>query len=131
MKITSAQVPTIVFRKGTEVVALGADGAVSAALNANVADGYVHRIYQEGNTKTHISHPEVNVWYTVIIQVPQKISSYLFGVLEDSYIPSTSTLYFRNIRFLNDLEENITSQPSGSDLALDNQAIISNMHLNK
>lgn len=123
-------IPTIVFRYGNGVVGFGHNSA--DYLGAKLFDGYVHRTLQAG-TQTAVS-AQAGMWLTIIIKNPRSYNGYLFGVLNvnNENVPSHLGVYFRNIRFLNTLEESIVKDaPSVNDFAPDNTRVLSNMNVTR
>ena len=100
----TTQVPYIIFNNNG--IKLASDGAV--LLNGDkVAQGYIHRKYFRDDMSAYdTGAAQQGFWYTYIMQNPTQIKDWLFGVITPStYALGTHTIYFNNMRFLNDLDD--------------------------
>lgn len=123
--------PIIVFRNGSTVVGYGTNSN-KYLIDEKRAHGQVHRNYIAGtNTMTSAV---LDTWQTVIINKPVASTSYLFGALNadnGATIPENCTIYFKNIRFLNELDDPIIASPSVNDFTHENLATLTNMQVER
>lgn len=109
-------VPNLMFNVNEKVATDGA-GWKPLIETDKVANSQIHRRFLRGDLSVNQSSSALrDTWYTYVIANPSTLSNYLFGVITPSTATIEShTVYFNNIRLLNELNDTYATTYTVSD----------------